>query len=104
MVSDGITSSKVLVDGGMVANDWLCQFLSDILQVEIQRPLNMETTAIGAAYLAGLKLGLYKDLADIASYKNIEKTFKPNIDVTTRRKLLIRWQKAVDATLAFSRN
>lgn len=104
MASDGIASSKVLVDGGMVANDWLCQFLSDILQVEIERPQNMETTAIGAAYLAGLKLGLYKDLADIASHKKIEKHFTPNINKDIRKKLLSLWQKAVESTLAFSRS
>ncbi len=104
MASDGICSSKVLVDGGMVANDWLCQFLSDILQVEIERPENMETTAIGAAYLAGLKLGLYRDLNDIASNKKIEKCFEPNIEKKIRQKLLTKWQKAVDSTLAFSRD
>jgi glycerol kinase len=103
MESDGIASSKVLVDGGMVANDWLCQFLSDILQVEIERPQNMETTAIGAAYLAGLKLGLYKNLDDIAAQKKIEKRFTPNIDKNVRKKLLIQWHKAVESTLAFSR-
>jgi glycerol kinase len=102
MASDGIASSKVLVDGGMVANDWLCQFLSDILQVEIQRPKNMETTAIGAAYLAGLHLGLYENLEDIMSYKQIETTFTPKIDQEVRKTLLSQWQKAVDATLAFS--
>jgi glycerol kinase len=102
MASDGICSSKVLVDGGMVANDWLCQFLSDILQVEIERPENMETTAIGAAYLAGLQLGLYRDLNDIASHKKIEKRFTPSIDEDVRQKLLTKWQKAVDSTLAFS--
>lgn len=104
MASDGICSSKVLVDGGMVANDWLCQFLSDILQVEIERPENMETTAIGAAYLAGLQLGLYRDLSDIASHKKIEKRFTPSIDKDVRQKLLTKWQKAVDSTLAFSRD
>ncbi|MBF7073168.1 glycerol kinase GlpK [Glaciecola sp. MH2013] len=102
MASDGVPSSKVLVDGGMVANDWLCQFLSDILQVEIQRPSNMETTAIGAAYLAGLQLGLYKDLDSIAAQKHIESTFSPAIDKSLREKLLKRWQKAVDATLSFA--
>ncbi|MDT0581089.1 glycerol kinase GlpK [Brumicola blandensis] len=102
MASDGIASSKVLVDGGMVANDWLCQFLSDILQVDIQRPKNMETTAIGAAYLAGLQLGLYKNLEDIMSHKQIENTFSPRIDQGIRTTLLSQWQKAVDATLAFS--
>lgn len=102
MASDGVPSSKVLVDGGMVANDWLCQFLSDILQVEIQRPTNMETTAIGAAYLAGLQLGLYSSLEDIASQKRIERTFSPSIKQDIRKQLLNRWQKAVDATLTFA--
>lgn len=104
MASDGIASSKVLVDGGMVANDWLCQFLSDILQVDIARPQNMETTALGAAYLAGLQLGLYKNLDDIASHKKIDKTFTPSIDANIRDKLLQQWQKAVESTLAFSRH
>lgn len=103
MESDGIASSKVLVDGGMVENDWLSQFLSDMLQVDIERPYNMETTAIGAAYLAGLQLGLYKSLDDIASHKKIEKRFTPSIDKGIRKKLLSLWQKAVESTLAFSR-
>jgi glycerol kinase len=102
MESDGICSSKVLVDGGMVENDWLCQFLSDILQVDIERPKNMETTAIGAAYLAGLQLGLYKDLADIALNKKIERCFTPSIDNDVRERLLSLWHKAVESTLAFS--
>jgi glycerol kinase len=102
MAADGVESGKVLVDGGMVANDWLCQFLSDILQVNIERPTNMETTAIGAAYLAGLKLGLYKDLDQIKESKRIERTFTPSIDTGIRKRLLNKWQKAVAATLAFS--
>ncbi len=104
MASDGICSSKVLVDGGMVANDWLCQFLCDILQVEIERPENMETTAMGAAYLAGLQIGLYRSLKGIAAHKKIEKRFTPNIDKNVRQKLLRKWQKAVQSTLAFSRD
>jgi glycerol kinase len=102
MAADGVESGKVLVDGGMVANDWLCQFLSDILQVNIERPTNMETTAIGAAYLAGLELGLYKDLEQIKESKHIERTFTPSIDTDIRKRLLNKWQKAVAATLAFS--
>jgi len=104
MASDGICSTKILVDGGMVENDWLCQFLSDILQVEIERPKNMETTALGATYLAGLQLGLYKNLADIVSYKQIEQRFTQSIDKNVREKLLKQWQKAVESTLAFSRD
>ncbi|WP_371195904.1 glycerol kinase GlpK [Glaciecola sp. SC05] len=102
MRNDGMSSTNVWVDGGMVANDWLCQFLADILDVNIQRPSIMESTALGAAYLAGLHIGLYKDLADIASHKHVEKQFTPNINQDIRQNLLVKWQKAVDATLAFS--
>lgn len=101
MHNDGMASTNVWVDGGMVANDWLCQFLADILDMKVQRPKIMESTALGAAYLAGLHLGLYKDLADIASHKHVEKEFSPNLDANIRKKLLQKWQKAVDATLAF---
>ena len=64
----------------------------------------METTALGATYLAGLQLGLYKNLADIVSYKQIEQRFTQSIDKNVREKLLKQWQKAVESTLAFSRD
>jgi glycerol kinase len=102
MHNDGMQSTSVWVDGGMVANDWLCQFLADILNVQVQRPSTMESTALGAAYLAGLQFGIYEDLADIASHKHVEKQFSPNLDENIRKRLLNKWQKAVDATLAFS--
>jgi len=102
MRNDGMPSTSVWVDGGMVANDWLCQFLADILQVEVQRPKIMESTALGAAYLAGLQNGIYKDLDDIASNKEIDRTFAPELGDQIRQRLLKKWETAVAATLAFA--
>ena len=101
MAVDGVQSTSVLVDGGMVANDWLCQFLADILQVDIQRPVNMESTALGAAFLAGLQLELYADVEEISQLKAIERVFTPNIDPQIRTACLARWQAAVQSTLMF---
>jgi glycerol kinase len=102
MHSDGMESTSVWVDGGMVGNDWLCQFLADILDVQVQRPTTMESTALGAAYLAGLHVGIYESLEDIASHKHVEKQFTPHLDANIRKSLLAKWEKAVEATLAFS--
>jgi glycerol kinase len=102
MQNDGMASSNIWVDGGMVANDWLCQFLADILDIRIQRPKIMESTALGAAYLAGLHTGIYENMGDIASHKQVDKQFTPRIDKTVRATLLKQWQKAVTATLAFA--
>nr|WP_136251973.1 glycerol kinase GlpK [Ningiella ruwaisensis] len=102
MHNDGMASTNVWVDGGMVANDWLCQFLADILNVQIKRPAIMESTALGAAYLAGLHTGIYENLEDIASHKRIDSSFSPKLDEDTRKQLLKKWHKAVDATLAFA--
>lgn len=103
MDKDGVPSTNVLVDGGMVANDWLCQFLADILNITVERPSIMESTALGAAYLAGLQFGLYKDLADIASHKTLDSVFVPSIDPKLRQQLLHKWDKALGATLAFAK-
>jgi glycerol kinase len=66
MANDGVSLTKLRVDGGMVGNNWVCQFLTDILNVPVQRPKIMETTALGAAYLAGLKAGIYPSLNALA--------------------------------------
>ena len=102
MAQDGVQSTSVLVDGGMVANDWLCQCLADILQVDIQRPVNMESTALGAAFLAGLQLGLYASVEEISELKAIERVFTPSIDPQIRQACLARWQAAVQSTLLFA--
>lgn len=101
MAQDGVQSTSVLVDGGMVANDWLCQFLADMLQVTIQRPVNMESTALGAAFLAGLELGLYADVDEISQLKAIDKVFTPSIDPNIRARCLGRWDAAVKSTLLY---
>ena len=65
--SDGVDAQTLRVDGGMVMNNWLMQFLADILQLPVERPAVMETTALGAAYLAGLQAGIYKNTDEIAA-------------------------------------
>lgn len=103
MQNDGMPSNNVWVDGGMVANDWLCQFLADILQINVQRPKIMESTALGASYLAGLQQGIYSSLEDIAASKQIDRTFCPELGDHIRQRLLTKWELAVQATLAFSK-
>ena len=66
------------VDGGMSRNNLMMQFLSDILRIKIERPVNQESTATGAAYLAGLQSGLYKDIADLKELWKTDKVFEPN--------------------------
>ncbi|MGQ8366710.1 glycerol kinase GlpK [Glaciecola sp. 1036] len=103
MQLDGAKLQNVWVDGGMVANDWMCQFLSDILNKTIYRPAMMESTALGAAYLAGLQFGLYKNLDDVLAHKALESEFTPSITSELRDKLIGNWHKAVQATLDFAK-
>jgi glycerol kinase len=86
------------VDGGMTASDWTMQFLSDILDAPVDRPVVMETTARGAAYLAGLKAGLMPDLEGFAAQWHRDKRFEPKMDMTTRAKKWTGWQEAVKRT------
>ncbi|HSH47018.1 MAG TPA: glycerol kinase GlpK [Halomonas sp.] len=83
------------VDGGMVANNWLMQFLADMLGVEVDRPATLEITALGAAYLAGLRLGWYRDLNEIAALWNCERRFLPSMDAALRERLYSGWLEAV---------
>ena len=83
------------LDGGMVANDWLCQFLADMLERPVERPAVIETTALGAAYLAGLAAGLYGSLDDIAQAWRLERRFEPRMDAAERQHLLTGWRRAV---------
>lgn len=86
----------VRVDGGMVANDWLLQFLADILSVNIERPKIIETTALGAAMLAGLGAGLYESLEDTATAWQLDKSFKPQMDSRQRTQLTEGWHTAIN--------
>jgi glycerol kinase len=89
-----ITSLKV--DGGAVANDFLMQFQSDILGVPVVRPKNVETTASGAAFLAGLACGFWKSQEEVASFAEIDRTFTPRLDASARDRLYAGWKKAVE--------
>lgn len=86
---------KLQVDGGASANDFLMQFQADMAQVEVIRPKVLETTALGAAYLAGLATGYWKDLSDIRSHWQEERRFQPALACVERDRLYRRWQKAV---------
>lgn len=102
MIQDSNIELKALrVDGGAVKNDFLMQFQSDILNVPVERPVVQETTALGAAYLAGLAVGYWKDKQEIAKQWVVEKTFEPEMDEQQREGLYTGWQKAVEATRAF---
>jgi glycerol kinase len=102
MQSDaGIQLKSLRVDGGAVANNFLMQFQSDILGVSVERPVVSETTALGAAYLAGLAVGFWKDRKDIASNWQTERTFDPVMSAENRNKLYQGWQVAVQAAMAF---
>ena len=98
MARDGCGGASVRVDGGMVANDWVVQFLADVLDLEVARPAVIETTALGAAYLAGLQTGVYESLEEVASHWHLERQFAPNMLPERRAHLLATWESAVAAT------
>jgi glycerol kinase len=88
------------VDGGMTASDWAMQFLADILGAPVDRPEVLETTALGAAWLAGHKAGIYPDQEAFAKSWALERTFTPQMPEDVREARYARWQKAVKATIA----
>jgi len=92
---DGITPTRLRVDGGMVQNNWLCQFLSNVLDIIVERPAETETTALGAAYLAGLQVGLFASLEDVAQRWRAERDFNPQMEAHQRNLLLADWHEAV---------
>lgn len=97
----GIKVKALRVDGGMVANNFLMQFQSDILGVKVERPKVQETTALGAAYLAGLAVGYWKDLADISLNWQLDRDYSPEMPKETAGDLYRGWQKAVEAARVF---
>ena len=92
----GIQLRELRVDGGMVANNWLMQFQADMLGVPVQRPLVAETTALGAAYLAGLAVGFWAGLDDITHNWAMDRQFAPTLADETRERLYRGWQRAVE--------
>lgn len=97
----GIKLKALRVDGGMVRNNFLMQFQSDLLGVKVERPVVQETTALGAAYLAGLAIGFWRDYADIAQNWQLERNFRPQMLKNQSRRLYKAWQMAVKATRMF---
>ena len=91
----GIRLKVLRVDGGMVEDDLLMQFQSDILNLPVVRPAIKETTALGAAYVAGLAVGFYRDLTDLRTNWSIDRTWNPNMEEPVRDHLYTSWKKAV---------
>ena len=101
MEQDGVQATCLRADGGMVQNNWFMQFLSDITDTQITRPIVNETTALGAAYLAGLQHGIYTSLEDITKHWQENHLFTPSMEGKERNTLLSNWSKAVKATCKF---
>ncbi|WNF22706.1 glycerol kinase GlpK [Mesobacillus jeotgali] len=97
----GIELKTLRVDGGAVKNNFLMNFQSDILNVPVERPVVNETTALGAAYLAGLAVGYWADQQEIASQWSIDRKFEPKMSQENRGQLYNGWKKAVNAAMAF---
>ena len=100
----GLPLSSLKVDGGASANNFLMQFQADLSDVQIQRPQCIETTALGAAYLAGLAAGFWRDLEEIRSKWSCEQVFQPAMDSQDRQKLRKGWARAVRCAVAWARD
>jgi glycerol kinase len=100
MTRDGASRLQAIrVDGGMAANNWLCQFLADMLEARVERPRELETTALGAAFLAGLATGVWPDLEAIAATWERSAQFLPRMPESERTPLIDGWRQAVRRTL-----
>jgi glycerol kinase len=95
----GARDTVLRVDGGMVASDWTMQFLSDILDVPVDRPAILETTALGAAWLAGFKAGVWPDMKGFSRRWSLDRQFTPSMDRTVRTRKIRGWHDAIRRTL-----
>ena len=95
MAEDGISPSVLRVDGGMVANRWFMQFLADILDMKVQRPAMLETTALGAAYLSGIGSGVFESFERLHAGWQAREEFNPQLTANSRRALLADWHDCV---------
>ena len=100
----GIAIPTISVDGGATRNNYLMQFQADIMGIPIKRAHNIETTALGAAFLAGLATGFWQDMDELKQLTTTGQTFTPQMEKTTRNRLYQGWQRAVQATMAFKPN
>jgi len=96
---NGFSLTNLKVDGGAARSDFLCQFLADITGFEIFRPVELERTALGTAFVAGLAVGIWENLEEISSNWKVEKIFEPVISTDNRESLKSQWNKAVERTL-----
>jgi glycerol kinase len=97
----GIPISELRVDGGAAANGLLMQFQSDLLRVPVVRPQTLETTALGAAYLAGLAVGYWESVEDIRSQWQVDRRFEPEMPQEGARKLQAGWTRALERAMAW---
>ncbi len=95
---------QIKVDGGACANNFLMQFQSDIMDVKVVRPKMIESTALGAVFLAGLATGYYKNKEEILEKMHIERTFEPNMDIEKRERLVKGWKKAVKHAMDWAKD
>lgn len=100
----GLPIAELRVDGGATVNDLMMQFQSDILGVQVLRPEVIETTALGAAYLAGLSVGYWKSVDEISAQWKVSGRFKPNMEEGVKKSKLQLWQKAIQAVLAWTKS
>ena len=100
MKKDGLKPKVIKVDGGMVANNWFTQFLSDIINLKVVRPKVLETTALGVALLAGYQVGEFKSLNEIHVKSKKDRVFSPKLHKSLRNNLLQGWKQAIRKTLA----
>jgi len=98
----GISIKELRVDGGATANNLLMQFQSDLLNTKVVRPTVIETTAIGAAYLAGLAVGYWSSTEEIQKQWLMERTFSPSMADDARNELSVGWKRAVNAAISWS--
>ena len=99
MKKDGLKPTKIKIDGGMVKNNWFSQFLSDIININTERPKVLETTGLGVALLAGYQIGLFKSLNQIKRKWKKDKIFKPKINRKVRNNLINGWKLSVQKAL-----
>ena len=96
----GTGKAQLRVDGGMTASDWAMQFLADITGAPVDRPTVLESTALGVAWLAGMRAGVYPSQQEFAASWALERSFDPALDAETRENRNAAWKLAVEATLS----
>src|SRR5271169_2882570 len=99
----GLRPALLRVDGGAARNDFLCQFQADILGIPVERPATTESTALGAAYLAGLATGFWQDEQELAAHLQLGRRFEPGMDVSRREDLYAGWERAVECAKGWAK-